>query len=157
MLAVRASYTGWMITVSGTVETKLSPEKAFAFLSEFENTSEWDPGTPVMDKLTPGPVAIGHRYHAEAEFRGKRQSLEYEVIELTDRHIKLRGENKTVVSFDSIDVGPSPQGSLITYTAEFSIKGPAKIIQPLLKPAFMSLRDPALNGIRDTLNALAAR
>jgi hypothetical protein len=32
-----------MITVSGTVETKLSPEKAFAFLSEFENTSEWDP------------------------------------------------------------------------------------------------------------------
>ena len=32
------------------------------------------------------------------------------------------------------------------YTAEFSIKGPAKIVQPLLKPAFMSLRDPALNG-----------
>jgi carbon monoxide dehydrogenase subunit G len=146
-----------MITVSGTVETKLSPEKAFAFLSEFENTSEWDPATPVMDKLTPGPVAVGHRYHAESEFRGKRQSLEYEVIELTDNHIKLRGENKTVTAFDSIDVEPSGQGSLVKYTAEFSIHGPAKILQPLLKPAFTSLRDPALNGIRDTLNALAAR
>ena len=146
-----------MITVSGTVETKLSPEKAFAFLSEFENTSDWDPATPVMDKLTAGPVAVGHRYHAESEFRGKRQSLEYEVIELTDRHIKLRGANKTVAAFDSIDVEPSGQGSLVQYPAVFCIHGQAKIIQPLLKPAFMSLRDPALNGIRDTLNALAAR
>ena len=98
-----------MITVTGSVETKLSAEKAFAFLSAFENTSEWDPNTPVMEKLTPGPVAVGHRYHAESEFRGKRQSLEYEVIELTGNHIKLRGENKTVTAFDSIDVSPAGQ------------------------------------------------
>ena len=126
----------------------MSAEKAFAFLSQFENTPKWDPNTPVMDKVTPGPVAVGHKYNAEAEFRGKRQSLVYEVIELTDNHIKLRGENKTVTS--------NGAGSVVKYTAEFSIKGPAKIIQPLLKPAFMSLRDPALNGIRDTLNSLAA-
>lgn len=145
-----------MIKVTGSVETNLSAEKAFAFLSEFENTSKWDPNTPVMDKLTPGPVAVGHRYHAESEFRGKRQSLEYEVIELTENHLKLRGENKSVTAFDSVDVSPNGTGSVVKYTAEFSVKGPAKIIQPLLKPAFMQLRDPALKGIRETLNALAA-
>ncbi|MGK3647429.1 SRPBCC family protein [Pseudarthrobacter enclensis] len=145
-----------MITVSGSVETKLSAEKAFAFMSEFENTSKWDPNTPVMDKITPGPVAVGHKYHAESEFRGKRQTLIYEVIELRDGHIKLRGENKTVTAFDSIDVSPNGAGSVVKYTAEFSIKGPAKIVQPLLKPMFMQLRDPALKGIRDTLNGLAA-
>lgn len=145
-----------MITVSGSVETKLSAEKAFAFMSEFENTSKWDPNTPVMDKITPGPVAVGHKYHAESEFRGKRQTLVYEVIELRDGHIKLRGENKTVTAFDSIDVSPNGAGSVVKYTAEFSIKGPAKIVQPLLKPMFMQLRDPALKGIRDTLNGLAA-
>ncbi|MBT2248647.1 SRPBCC family protein [Arthrobacter sp. BHU FT2] len=145
-----------MITVSGSVETKLSAEKAFAFMSEFENTSKWDPNTPVMDKITPGPVAVGHKYHAESEFRGKRQTLVYEVIELRDGHIKLRGENKTVTAFDSIDVSPNGAGSVVKYTAEFSVKGPAKIVQPLLKPMFMQLRDPALKGIRDTLNGLAA-
>ncbi|MEV7634658.1 SRPBCC family protein [Pseudarthrobacter enclensis] len=129
---------------------------AFAFMSEFENTSKWDPNTPVMDKITPGPVAVGHKYHAESEFRGKRQTLIYEVIELRDGHIKLRGENKTVTAFDSIDVSPNGAGSVVKYTAEFSIKGPAKIVQPLLKPMFMQLRDPALKGIRDTLNGLAA-
>ena len=145
-----------MITVTGSVETKLSAEKAFAFMSEFENTSKWDPNTPVMDKITPGPVAVGHRYHAESEFRGKRQTLEYEVVELRDGHIKLRGENKSVTAFDSVDVSPNGTGSVVKYTAEFSIKGPARVIQPLLKPAFMQLRDPALKGIRDTLNSLAA-
>jgi len=65
--------------------------------------------------------------------------------------------NKTVTAFDSMDFESSGQGSLVKYTTEFSIHGPAKILQPLLKPAFTSLRDPVLNGIRDTLNSLAAR
>ncbi|WP_019482991.1 SRPBCC family protein [Arthrobacter sp. TB 23] len=143
-----------MITVKGTISTPLSPARAFAFLKEFENTSEWDPGTPVVEKRSIGPVAVGHRYHAEAEFRGKRQPIGYEVTELREGHIKLRGENKTLVSFDSIDVVPSGSGSHVTYTAEFQLNGFRRIAQPFLKPAFNTLRDPALNGLRDKLNSL---
>lgn len=146
-----------MITVGGSIETTLSPEKAFAFLSEFENTSEWDPGTPVVEKLQPGTSAVGNKYRAEAEFKGKRQELVYVVQELRDGHIKLRGENKTVISFDSIDVAPLGTGSRVTYTAEFELKGFARIAEPFVKPAFNSLRDPALNGLRDKLNELATQ
>ena len=144
-----------MITVKGTISTSLSPSQAFAYLSEFEHTSELDPGTPVVEKRSIGPVAGGHKYHAEAEFKGKRQSVEYKVIELRPGHIKLRGENKTLVSFDSIDVVPSATGSDVTYTAEFSLNGFRRVAEPFLKPAFNSLRDPALNGLRDKLNSLA--
>ena len=143
-----------MITVKGTISTPLSPAQAFAFLKEFEHTSEWDPGTPVVEKRSIGPVAVGHRYHAEAEFRGKRQPIEYEVTELREGHIKLRGENKTLVSFDSIDVVPSGSGSEVTYTAEFQLNGFRKIAEPFVKPALNGLRDPALNGLRDKLNSL---
>ena len=143
-----------MIKVAGTVSAPLPARTAFAYLSAFEHTSEWDPGTAVMEKLTEGPVAVGHRYHAETLFRGKRQSLEYEVIELFDNHIKLRGENDNVVSFDSIDVKSTGPGCDVLYTAEFSIKGPFKLLQPFLKPAFMSLRDPALEGLRQKLHSL---
>ncbi|GAB3532115.1 SRPBCC family protein [Arthrobacter tecti] len=143
-----------MITVSGSVKSDLSPERAFAYLSQFEHTSEWDPGTPVVEKRSQGPVAVGHRYHAEAEFRGKRNPIEYEVIELEGNHIKLRGENKSVTAFDSIDVKPDGTGCEVTYTAEFAVKGPAKILQPFLKPAFNSLRDPALNGLKQKLQSL---
>jgi hypothetical protein len=143
-----------MIKVAGTVSASLPPRTAFAYLSAFENTAEWDPWTPSVEKLSQGPVAVGHRYHAETLFRGKRQSLEYEVIELFDNHIKLRGENEKVVSFDSIDVRFTGAGCDVLYTAEFSIKGPMKLLQPFLTPAFMSLRDPALEGLRNKLNSL---
>lgn len=147
-----------MITVRGSISTVLPPERAFAFLSEFENTSTWDPGTPVVEKRSEGPAAVGHRYHAEAEFRGERRPIEYEIEELRPGHIRLRGENKTLVAFDSMDVVPStsiPGGSDVTYTAEFDLKGVLKIAQPVLRPAFDALRDPALNGMKGKLDSLA--
>ncbi len=146
-----------MITVTGTVRSTLEAGAAFAYLAAFEHTPEWDPGTPVVRKLSEGPVAVGHRYHAEAEFRGKRQTLIYEVVELTGSLIKLRGENKAVVSTDTIDVQPSGSGSEVRYTAEFELKGWRKLAEPLVRPAFRSLAGPAMDGMKKALDAQASR
>ncbi len=144
-----------MITVTGTVRSDLASDEALAYLAAFEHTPEWDPGTPVVRKLSEGPVAVGHRYHAEAEFRGKRQTLVYEVVELTATRIKLRGENKTVISVDTIEVLPAGSGSEVRYKAEFQLKGWLKIAEPLMKPAFQSLADPAMDGMKKALDARA--
>lgn len=145
-----------MITIRGSVDTPLGAKDAFAFLSAFENTPQWDPGTPVVEKLSSGPVAVDHRYQAQAQFNGKRQPIEYEVMELSDRHMKLRGDHRKFVAYDSIDVHTRVHGSQVTYTAEFSLKGPAKLIEPLLKPVFMRLRDPAVNGLHRRSDSLAS-
>ncbi len=145
-----------MITVTGTVQSALEAGEAFAYLSAFEHTPEWDPGTPVVERLSAGPVAVGHRYRAEAEFRGKRQTLVYEVVELAGSLIKLRGENKTVISVDTIAVRPSGTGSEVRYTAEFQLKGWRRIAEPFVKPAFQSLAGPAMDGMKKTLDAKAA-
>ena len=144
-----------MITVHGTVQSTLDPARAFDYLSAFEHTPEWDPGTPVVNKLSEGPVAVGHRYHAEAEFRGKRQALTYEVTELTADRITLRGENKSVISVDTIEVSPSGTGSKVDYTAEFQLKGWLKVAEPVVRPAFKSLAGPAMDGMKKTLDSLA--
>lgn len=145
-----------MITVTGTVHSALDATRAFNYLSAFEHTPEWDPGTPVVNKLSEGPVAVGHRYHAEAEFRGKRQALTYEVVELTANRIKLRGENKSVISVDTIVVSPAGTGSEVNYTAEFTLKGWLKVAEPFVRPAFNSLAGPAMDGIKKTLDSQAS-
>lgn len=145
-----------MITVTGTVRSNLEAGKAFGYLSAFEHTPEWDPGTPVVKKLSEGPVAVGHRYHAEADFRGKRQTLIYEVVEMAGTRIKLRGENKTVISVDTIDVKPSGAGSEVRCTAEFQLKGWLKFAEPFVKPAFQSLAAPAMDGMQKSLDSMAA-
>ena len=145
-----------MITVTGTVHSALDANRAFNYLSAFEHTPEWDPGTPVVNKLSEGPVAVGHRYHAEAEFRGKRQALTYEVVELTANRIRLRGENKAVISVDTIVVSPAGAGSEVNYTAEFTLKGWLKVAEPFVRPAFNSLAGPAMDGIKKTLDSQAS-
>lgn len=145
-----------MITVTGTVQSVLESRRAFDYLSAFEHTPEWDPGTPVVNKLSEGPVAVGHRYHAEAEFRGKRQALTYEVIELTASRITLRGENKSVISVDTIQVSPSGTGSKVEYTAEFQLRGLLKVAEPFVRPAFNSLAGPAMDGMKKALDAQAS-
>lgn len=144
-----------MITVDETVQTTLPPAEAFDYLSNFEHTSEWDPGTPVMEKTSTGPVAVGSTFHAEAEFRGKRQPLEYVVTALSSNSITLRGENKAVVSIDTITVTPSGPGSSVSYRAEFTLQGWMKIAEPFAKGRFQTLAQPAVDGMKRKLDSLA--
>jgi len=144
-----------VITVSETVPTALDPAQTFEYLSAFEHTSEWDPGTPVVEKRSDGPAAVGSKYYAEAEFRGKRQPIDYVVTELDDHRIQLRGENKTVISVDTITVTAAGSGSAVTYTAEFSIKGWLKVAEPFLRSTFQKLAQPAVDGMQAKLDSLA--
>lgn len=144
-----------MITVDETVKTTLAPTEAFDYLKNFEHTSEWDPGTPVVEKTSTGPVAVGSTFHAEAEFKGKRQPLEYEVTALTANSITLRGENKTVISVDTITVTPSGPGSAVNYKAQFSLKSWKKIAEPFVRDTFQGLAEPAVDGMKRKLDSLA--
>ena len=145
----------FMITVQRTVTTTLDPKTTFDYLSAFEHASEWDPGIPIAEKRSEGPVAVGSKYHTVAEFRGKREEIDYVVTELGERHIQLRGENKTVVSIDTITVEPAGTGSEVTYKAEFSMKGLFALAQPFLGPLFEKLGDPAADGMKKKLESLA--
>lgn len=144
-----------MITVQRVVTTTLNPKATFAFLSAFEHTPEWDPGTPLVDKRSIGPVAVGTKYHAVADFRGKRQSIDYVVTEMTKNRVVLRGENNTVISVDSISVAPSGPGAVVTYKAVFTLKGLARLAEPFVKPMFEKLGDPAATGMKQKLDSLA--
>jgi hypothetical protein len=146
-----------MITVQRVVPTTLDAKSAFAFLSAFENTPTWDPGTPVVEKLTPGPVAVGSKFHAVAEFRGKRQPIDYVVTEMSADRIQLRGENKTVISVDTIEVRPASTGSEVHYNAEFTLKGLLKLATPFVGPMFEKLGDPAAEGMRKQLDSLSSQ
>ena len=53
------------------------------------------------------------------------------------------------MTFRSIDAGTE-----VTYTAEFTFKGPSRLLAPLLRPAFERLGKQAQAGMRTALNQL---
>jgi hypothetical protein len=137
------------------VEVDVPVDRVFAYLSDFTTTTAWDPGT-VRTVLRSGDGGVGSTYHNTSSFRGRETELIYEVTDLRENELfGLRGENKTLVARDTMEFSTTPSGgSRVTYTADFTFKGLAKLIEPFLGSAFKTLGDDAERGLQETLGTL---
>lgn len=141
--------------IERTVETTASPAVVFAYLSDFTNTDEWDPGT-VKTVLVSGDGGLGTVYDNTSKFMGKETKLDYKVVEhRPDTVFALRGENSSVIAHDTMRITPtSAGGSRLTYTADFTFKGIGKYVAPLLAPALKKLGDEAEKGLGEAFKKL---
>jgi len=141
--------------VQKTVVTDQPLGKVFDYLSDFTSTTVWDPGT-VTTVRQYGDGGVGTSYLNTSEFLGRQTELRYVVQELVPgERIRLRGENKTVISVDTMTVRPAGAGTEVTYTAEFAFKGAARYLAPLFRPALTRLGNQAEAGLRQALSRLA--
>jgi hypothetical protein len=126
----------------------------FGYLSDFTTSTEWDPGT-VRTVRQAGDGGVGTVYLNTSTFLRRTTELTYVVEELVDqRLIRLRGENKTVLSVDTMTFAAVATGTEVAYGVEFTFKGAARFVAPLLKPALERLGNEAQAGIRAALGRL---
>jgi hypothetical protein len=129
-------------------------DAVFGYLSDFTTTTEWDPGTLTTVRRH-GDGGVGTTYLNTSTFLGRKTQLTYVVQELVDQKlIQLRGENKTVIAVDTMTFRGVDAGTEVTYTAEFTFKGPSRLLAPLLRPAFERLGKQAQSGMRAALDQL---
>ena len=129
-------------------------DAVFSYLSDFTTTTEWDPGT-VVTVNHHGDGGVGTTYLNTSTFLGRKTQLTYLVREfIPGQRIQLRGENKTVTAVDTMTFRSLDAGTEVTYTAEFTFKAPARLLAPLLRPAFERLGQQAQAGMRKALNQL---
>ena len=141
--------------IDRTVETSAPTAQVFDFLADFTNTEEWDPGTVRTDRIS-GNGGVGTAYANTSRFLGRNTDLTY-VVEVYEpgRRVALRGENKTVVAHDTMTFVPTATGGTsVRYVADFELKGMARMVAPLLTPAFTRLGDSASEQMRATLDRL---
>jgi uncharacterized protein YndB with AHSA1/START domain len=128
--------------------------EVFAYLSDFTTTTEWDPGT-VTTVLDRGDGGVGTTYLNTSAFLGRKTQLTYVVRELVPgERIRLQGENQTVIATDTMSFREVKTGTEVTYAAEFTFKGPARFVAPLLRPALERLGNQAEAGLREALTRL---
>ena len=137
-----------------SVETTASPAKVFAYLSDFTNTEEWDPGTVRTTRVS-GDGGVGTTYANTSKVAGRETELTYVGEEhVPDSRFVLRGTNKTVTATDTMEIAPVGAGSKVTYTADFEFQGLAKLVVPFMGGAFKKLGDEAEEGLRTALAKL---
>lgn len=137
-----------------TVVTGAPLGKVFDYLSDFTTTADWDPGTVATVRLE-GDGGVGTTYLTTSEFLGRKTELRYVAQEFVPgERIRLRGENQTVTSVDTMTFRQVPTGTEVTYTAEFAFKGAARYLAPFFRPALARLGNKAEAGLRRALSGL---
>ena len=140
--------------IERTITTDRPIEAVFAYLSDFTNTTEWDPGT-VRTTRTSGDGGVGTVYANTSKFLGRESDLTYTVLErAANAKFALRGVNKTVTAHDTMTFRSVGGGTEVTYAADFEFSGVAKLLGPLLAPALKKLGDDAEAGMSKALARL---
>jgi len=138
------------------IEVVAEPGAAFAYLADFENSAEWDPGIVEARRLSEGPTAVGSRFELIALFRGKRQRFEYVVTEYDEgRKIALHGRGEKARSDDVITVGGTAGRTRIAYEADLRLRGLYRLAEPFLRSTFVRMGDDALEGLATALGRRA--
>jgi uncharacterized protein YndB with AHSA1/START domain len=137
---------------SVTVDRPLAT--VWAYLSDFRSTNDWDPGT-IETVRSSGDGGVGTVYHNISKFLGREVEVDYTVVDVEpERLLRLRGENKTVSLTDTITFEADADSTTVTYHAQFVLKGPARLADPLMSIPLKKLGDEAERGLRDNLNRL---
>jgi carbon monoxide dehydrogenase subunit G len=139
---------------SRTIEVPRTPAETFAYLADFENAAEWDPGVVEATRAGDGPTAVGSRFELIALFRGKRVPFRYVVTAYEPgARIALRGDGDKAWSNDEIRVGAAGAGASVAYTAELGLKGVYRLAAPLMARLFRRMGDDALDNLVRVLSA----
>lgn len=134
------------------------PEEVFAYLADFENVAEWDPGIAEAERLDPGPVGPGTRFRVVSVFLGRRVGLQYAVTKYDPPHrVVLEGRGGSVAAVDTIACEPEAGGTRVTWDARLRLEGAAGWLAPALDPllglAFRWIGNDAVRGLREKLGA----
>lgn len=125
------------VTVSFAVAAP--PEEVFEFVADTRNDPIWCPNVTEVIQVNGVGVGVGSafRFHQSVEMRGRalESDVDVEIVELGERSIRWRVEDRFQIRDVKVEVSPEDDGSLVeqTTTAIFKRKpGVAKWLYPIL-------------------------
>ena len=147
-----------MAVLRERIETKLGMHEAFAYVADFANSEQWDPGVASSLRLDEGAVRVGARYRLGIRMGGRVTSMEYEITRLEAPHrVVLEGRGSGVRAVDDITFNATLSGTRIDYIADIRLQGPLGLLAPFAGGAFRRIAENARNGMQRTLDDLAGR
>lgn len=127
--------------------------EAFAYVSDFTTTTEWDSTALSARKLTPGEIRVGTEFEVVCALPVGSVTIMYRVSKLEqDALIELKGSCSLFSIRDQITFTPSKRGTLIEYRAEFDFKPFIKPFAGLSKSGLEKMGRESVAGLGEALD-----
>ena len=144
-----------MTTLHERIETPLSIDDAFAYVADFANSQEWDPGVATAERLDAGPIGLGSRFRLGVRLGPRVAPMEYRIsVFEPPTRVVLVGSGSGVPPWTRSDSRDRRRHAL-DYTADIRFGGVLRLVEPLLGRAFANVGRNAADGMQRTLDARA--
>lgn len=142
-----------MARYSTTIDSRLSPADAFAYMASFDNAADWDPSVLSARRLDTGELGVGSAFHVVSTFAGRKVPLGYQITAFdAGRRVVLEAWSGIFGSVDTISVVAADTGSRVTYDARLVFKGMARLADPIMQLVFNRVGRKADASLRTQLN-----
>jgi carbon monoxide dehydrogenase subunit G len=145
-----------MTVLREQIETTLPIDEAFAFVGDFSNSANWDPGVVSSVKVGEQGVGIGTRYRLVVRMGGRTAPMEYVTTAWEPgRRVVLKGSGSGVDAVDEIRFESVPGGTRIDYTADIRLRGWMRPIAPFAGGALARIVRDGRDGMQRALDTRA--
>ena len=135
-----------------TIDSPCGPAETFDYLATFSNAEQWDPGVLTGEQLDSGPVRVGTRFRLVVPFLGRRLPLTYVVTRYSPAGmIALEAVSGLLRLVDWIEVAARRDGATVSYDADVRLRGPLRLLDPMLQRGFGAVGDRAAAGLAAVL------
>lgn len=137
-----------------TFRTSRPAHEAFAYLSDYSNTAQWDPNVASAERITKGTVSEGTKYFIECKLSVSTITLEYEILEFVpDKRVVLHGKHPMVEVLDIIEIIAIDNNTTeVSFTADISFVKPLNKFAFIAKRQFKKLADTSIAGLKLALD-----
>jgi carbon monoxide dehydrogenase subunit G len=145
-----------MTTLRERITTPLPIADAFAYVADFANSQEWDPGVATAERIDGGPLGVGARYRLGIRRGSRVTPMEYEISVFEPPHrVVLVGSGSGVSAVDDIRFSESGGGTSVDYTADIRLRGLLRLAEPFMGRTFEKIATQAADGMQRTLDSRA--
>ncbi len=143
-----------MISLHEVLDVDRPQGEVFAYVADFANVAEWDPGVTESTRLDDGPLGVGARYQVKVKLGPTTGTMTYEVTEWhPDERVVLKGEGSGLTAIDDISFAATDSGGTrIVYKADFTLPWFARLAEPLVRKGFERAGREAMAGLAKTLS-----
>lgn len=136
-------------------ETRTVPRpqsEVFAYVADFANSAEWDPGVAAASRIDSGPLKVGSAFSLMVKFGGRQVPMLYTITALEpESRVVLEGVGDSLVAIDDIRFSAEGGGTRIDYEADLEFKGLLRFAVPFMGGALKKVGEKALDGLASTL------
>jgi hypothetical protein len=145
-----------MANIVEHVSAPVDPATAFAYLADFTNTRHWDPQIDGARRLDDGPIGPGSAFEVDLRLGKRTVPIIYTVTTFAPHaRVVLDATGRWFHGRDDVRVRALPDGtSEVTWDATFALRGPLRILDPLMAVGFRRVATAAVAGLAVALSEL---